>query len=73
MIKAYDKNIESSYLKYWDVNNWFGWVMSQKLPVDGFKRILKKTSQFNVLQKSTTKIFCSSWCSISWKITWPSQ
>ena len=36
MIKAYDKNIESSYLKYWDVNNGFGWVMSQKLPVDGF-------------------------------------
>ena len=56
-MKDYDKNIASSYLKCWDVNNWFAWVMSQKLPVDGFKRIWKKTSQFNVLQKSIIKIF----------------
>ena len=33
----YDKNKESSYLKYWDVNNFYGWVMSQKLPVNGFE------------------------------------
>ena len=36
-IKNYDKNNESSYLKYWDVNNLYGWEMSQKLPVNGFK------------------------------------
>ena len=33
----YDKDIESSYLEYLDANNLFGWSMSQKLPVDGFK------------------------------------
>ena len=36
-MKDYDKNKESSYLKYCDVNNLRGWVMSQKLPLDGFK------------------------------------
>ena len=36
-IKNYDKNKESSYLKYLDTNNLYGRVMSQKLPVDIFK------------------------------------
>ena len=33
----YDKNIESSYLIYLDANNLYGWEISQKLPVNGFK------------------------------------
>ena len=45
-MKDYDKNKESSYLKYWDVNNTHGWVMSQKLPVNKFEWI-ETTSQFN--------------------------
>ena len=47
-IKDYDKNIESSYLKNWNVNNLFGWAMPQKLPVNGFKWV-ENTSQFNIL------------------------
>ena len=30
------KNKESSNLKYWDVNNLNGWVMSQKVRVNNF-------------------------------------
>ena len=45
-MKNYDKNKESPYLKFWDVNNLYGSVMSQKLSVDGFKWV-ENTSQFN--------------------------
>ena len=37
-MKNYNKFKESSYIQYLDANNLYGWVMSQKLPVDGFKR-----------------------------------
>ena len=36
-MKNYDKSIESSYLMYLDASNLYGWTMSQKLPVNGFK------------------------------------
>ena len=36
-MKKFDKNIESSYLMYLDANNLYGWAMSQKLAVNGFK------------------------------------
>ena len=45
-MKNYDKNIESSYLEYLDANNLYGWVMSQKLPVNGFKWV-KMLSKFD--------------------------
>ena len=44
-MKDYHKNNESSYIQYWDVNNLYGWVMSQKLPVNNFEWI-KDTFQF---------------------------
>ena len=34
-MKDFDKNKESSYLKFWCVNNLYGWGISQKLPVNG--------------------------------------
>ena len=45
-MKNYDKNKESSYFQYWDVNNLYGLTMLQKLSVNTFEWI-KDTSQFN--------------------------
>ena len=36
-IKDYDRNKESPYLKYCDVNNLYGQLMLQKLPVNKFE------------------------------------
>ena len=38
-MKNYNKNEESLYIQYLDVNNLYGWAMSQKLPGNGFKWI----------------------------------
>ena len=39
----YDENKESSYIQYLDASNLYGWAMSQKLPVNGFKWIKNVT------------------------------
>ena len=47
-MKNYDKNNKSSYVEYFEANNLYGWPMSQKLPVNGFKWVKqKKLSKFN--------------------------
>ena len=45
-MKGYNKNKESSYLQYWDVNNLYGYAVLEKLPVNNFEWI-EYTSQFN--------------------------
>ena len=38
-MKNYNNHQESSYIQYLDANNLYGWAMSKKLPVNGFKWI----------------------------------
>ena len=45
-MKNCNKFIESLYLMYLDANNLYGWAMSQKLPIDGFKWV-ENLSKFN--------------------------
>ena len=45
-MKNYNKDDISSYLMYLDTNNLYGWAMSQKWPVNGFKWA-KYLSKFN--------------------------
>ena len=42
----YDKIIDSSYLKYLHANSLYGWSVSQKLPINGFKWV-NDISRFN--------------------------
>ena len=44
-MENYDKNKESLYIYYLDANNFYGWAMSQKLPLDDFE--WKKLLTFN--------------------------
>ena len=45
-MKKYNKDEEKAFLQYLDDNNSYGWAMSQKLSVNGFKWN-KNMSQFN--------------------------
>ena len=38
-MKNYNNNEESSYIQYLDANNLYGWAISKKIPVNGFKWI----------------------------------
>ena len=49
-MKNYDKNKESSYIQHLDANNLYGWAMSQKLPVNGFKWINDVTDKGYILE-----------------------
>ena len=50
-MKNCDKNNESSNTEYLDANDWYGWAMSQKLPVNGFKWVKQKNYQ-NLMKTS---------------------
>ena len=45
-MENYDENKESSYIRYLDANNLYGWAMSQKLPKNNFKWV-EDTSRIN--------------------------
>ena len=39
-MKVYNKNKKLAHLKYWDVNNLYGWAISKESPVNGLKIFL---------------------------------
>ena len=39
LMKDYDRNKESLYLKHWDINNLYGWAMLQKFPINVLSRL----------------------------------
>ena len=56
-MKNYNNNEESSYIQYLDANNLYGWAMSKKLPVNGFKWIdNNETAESSYLERSAKHI-----------------
>ena len=51
-MKNYNKNEESAYIQYLVANNLYGWVMSKKLPVNGFK-----WTDNNIINEEFIKIY----------------
>ena len=49
-MKSYNNNEESFYIQYLDANNLYGWAMSNKLPVNGFKWL--DTSETSALARN---------------------
>ena len=45
MDDKFDPKSESSYLKYLDANNLYGWEMSQSLPTSGFRWVTIKSDE----------------------------
>ena len=74
-MKDYDSKKLSTFITYLDMNNLYGWAMSEYLPSGGFKW-LKNVDGFDVnsvSEKSTIGLFSQSWPWISWWITWIAQ
>ena len=57
-MKNYDEDMESSYFEYLDANNFYGWAMSQKLPVNAFESQFKEDFIKNYDEDSNKGYFC---------------
>ena len=53
-MKNYDENKESAYIQYLDANSLYGWAMSQKLPVNGFKWVNNEINE--ITMKTVIKV-----------------
>ena len=49
---VYDPKLESTILQYLDVNNLYGWAMSQQLSTGGFRWVEVKPNEISKLVKS---------------------
>ena len=66
-MKNYNKDEESSYIQDLDANNLYGWAMSKKLPVNGFKWLdSDKINEINedfikIMMKIMIKVIFLKW------------
>ena len=58
-MKNYDKNEESLYIQYLEANHLYGWAMSQKLPVNGFKWVNNEINEefINNYDENNDKVY----------------
>ena len=61
-MKDYDPKKPATFISYLDMNNLYGWSMSEYLPYEGFKW-LKNIDRFNAMsinEKKSDRIFIRS-------------
>ena len=58
-MKNYNNNEESSYIQYLDANNLYGWAMSKKLPVNGFKWLDNDKTAEHIINEARNNIVCN--------------
>ena len=59
-MKNYNNNEESSYIQYLDANNLYGWAMSKKLPVNGFKWIFNNQTAGPIINEHFIKNYAKN-------------
>ena len=60
-MKNYNNNEESSYIQYLDANNLYGWAMSKKLPVNGFRWLDSDEINEEFIMKMIIKVIFFRW------------
>ena len=61
MGELYDPKLESTFIKYLDANNLYGWAMSQPLPTGDFEWVHIDLKKIDKLIARTTRSLVKLW------------
>ena len=71
-MKDYDKTKPSKFLMYLDANNLYGWAMSQKLPLNGFKDMTNKELE-NIFNNQIVQVWEKTPCILEVDLEYPEE
>ena len=71
-MKDYNKTRASKFLMYLDANNLYGWAMSQKLPLNGFKE-MKNEELENLFNNQIVQVWEKTPCILEVDLEYPEE
>ena len=71
-MKDYDKTRASKFLMYLDANNLYGWAMSQKLPLNGFKEMTNEELE-NLFNNQIVQVWEKTPCILEVDLEYPEE